>query len=177
VSDAVPYALAQMIGWEDALYITNNRYQTAISAGDTVSANLQSAAFQKYLILYNNAAQVASADLTMFTKLLSAIGFGDQIPSMQDELDALAQLKSGDVSEFDSLLDPFGLTDSEIASLIDAAQKSPLGLPSITPDQALLNAADSLSVGAVPEPSTWAIMLIGFAGLGFAGYRRALRTA
>ena len=30
----------------------------------------------------------------------------------------------------------------------------------------------------VPEPSTWAMMLIGFAGLGFAGYRcrrRALR--
>jgi hypothetical protein len=26
--------------------------------------------------------------------------------------------------------------------------------------------------GAVPEPSTWAMMLLGFAGLGFAGYRR-----
>jgi phospholipase/lecithinase/hemolysin len=30
---------------------------------------------------------------------------------------------------------------------------------------------------AVPEPSTWAMMLAGFAGLGFLGYRRALRTA
>ena len=29
---------------------------------------------------------------------------------------------------------------------------------------------------AVPEPSTWAMMLIGFAGLGFASYR-ARRTA
>jgi PEP-CTERM motif len=27
-------------------------------------------------------------------------------------------------------------------------------------------------VGA-PEPSTWAMMLLGFAGLGFAGYRKA----
>jgi hypothetical protein len=26
---------------------------------------------------------------------------------------------------------------------------------------------------AVPESSTWAMMLLGFAGLGFAGYRRA----
>ena len=26
--------------------------------------------------------------------------------------------------------------------------------------------------GAVPEPSTWAMMLIGFAGLGFMGWRR-----
>jgi PEP-CTERM motif len=25
----------------------------------------------------------------------------------------------------------------------------------------------------VPEPSTWAMMLVGFAGLGFAGYRKA----
>jgi PEP-CTERM motif len=35
--------------------------------------------------------------------------------------------------------------------------------------------ADSLTikVGDVPEPSTWAMMLLGFAGLGFAGYRKA----
>ena len=32
----------------------------------------------------------------------------------------------------------------------------------------------TVEVGApVPEPSTWAMMLLGFAGLGFAGYRRA----
>jgi PEP-CTERM motif len=29
---------------------------------------------------------------------------------------------------------------------------------------------------AVPEPSTWAMMVLGFAGLGFAGYRRARPT-
>jgi hypothetical protein len=29
-----------------------------------------------------------------------------------------------------------------------------------------------LSVGSVPETSTWAMMLAGFAGLGFLGYRR-----
>jgi hypothetical protein len=34
-----------------------------------------------------------------------------------------------------------------------------------------------LSSLTVPEPSTWAMMLLGFAGLGFAGYRRAERTA
>jgi hypothetical protein len=34
-------------------------------------------------------------------------------------------------------------------------------------------------VAAIPEPSTWAMMLLGFAGLGFAGYRKArsARTA
>jgi phospholipase/lecithinase/hemolysin len=30
--------------------------------------------------------------------------------------------------------------------------------------------------GVVPEPSTWAMLLIGFSGLGFAGYRRSLRA-
>ena len=31
--------------------------------------------------------------------------------------------------------------------------------------------------GGVPEPSTWAMMLLGFAGLGFAGYHRHARVA
>jgi hypothetical protein len=32
-------------------------------------------------------------------------------------------------------------------------------------------------VGAVPELSTWSMLLIGFAGLGLAGYRRTLKSA
>jgi hypothetical protein len=32
-------------------------------------------------------------------------------------------------------------------------------------------------IAGVPEPSTWAMMLIGFAGLGFAGYRKAQKFA
>lgn len=35
----------------------------------------------------------------------------------------------------------------------------------------------TLSVAAVPELSTWAMMLTGFAGLGFASYRASRRTA
>jgi hypothetical protein len=31
--------------------------------------------------------------------------------------------------------------------------------------------------GAVPEPSTWAMMILGFAGLGFMGYRRKSKPA
>jgi hypothetical protein len=30
---------------------------------------------------------------------------------------------------------------------------------------------------SVPEPSTWAMMLLGFAGLGFAGYRKGKGAA
>jgi hypothetical protein len=30
---------------------------------------------------------------------------------------------------------------------------------------------------SVPEPSTWAMMLIGFSGLGYAGYRASRKSA
>jgi hypothetical protein len=36
--------------------------------------------------------------------------------------------------------------------------------------------ASSDTVVAVPEPSTWAMLLIGFAGIGFAAYRRKRRA-
>ena len=42
--------------------------------------------------------------------------------------------------------------------------------------QGPFNAAFSLRGSPVPEPSTWAMMLLGFAGLGFAGYRRGRQT-
>jgi PEP-CTERM motif len=35
----------------------------------------------------------------------------------------------------------------------------------------------SSNVGAVPEPSTWAMLLIGFAGIGFMAYRRKSKPA
>ena len=38
-------------------------------------------------------------------------------------------------------------------------------------------AVTSLTLTAVPEPSTWAMMLAGFIALGFAGYRRARSPA
>ena len=38
------------------------------------------------------------------------------------------------------------------------------------------SASESVTV-AVPEPSTWAMMLVGFAGLGFVSYRRIRKTA
>jgi hypothetical protein len=31
---------------------------------------------------------------------------------------------------------------------------------------------DDVTISAVPEPSTWAMMILGFAGVGFMAYRR-----
>jgi hypothetical protein len=39
---------------------------------------------------------------------------------------------------------------------------------------------DYVSAGvaaSTPEPSTWAMMILGFAGLGFAGYRASRKAA
>jgi hypothetical protein len=33
------------------------------------------------------------------------------------------------------------------------------------------------TVGAIPEPSTWAMMIVGFAGVGFMAYRRKSKSA
>lgn len=35
----------------------------------------------------------------------------------------------------------------------------------------------SIQVNAVPEPSTWAMLILGFAGIGFMAYRRKSRPA
>ena len=39
-----------------------------------------------------------------------------------------------------------------------------------------LGAMDNFAIASIPEPSTWAMMLLGFAGLGFAGYRASRRS-
>jgi hypothetical protein len=39
------------------------------------------------------------------------------------------------------------------------------------------NEAFSLSGSVAPEPSTWAMMLLGFVGLGFHGYRHARKAS
>jgi hypothetical protein len=36
--------------------------------------------------------------------------------------------------------------------------------------------ADNIVYNAVPEPSTWAMIMLGFAGLGFAGYRASRKS-
>ena len=41
----------------------------------------------------------------------------------------------------------------------------------------LMTSVGPIRVTAVPEPSTWAMMLIGFAGLAFAARRRAAAPA
>jgi hypothetical protein len=72
------------------------------------------------------------------------------------------------------------------ASLLDSNDFLLGAQGAMFPDDFLLGASPvdgssylgiSLNVSDVPESSTWAMMLIGFAGLGFAGWRNAKRPA
>ena len=49
----------------------------------------------------------------------------------------------------------------------------PEGVTANAPGSDIVNNRFMLATTSVPEPSTWAMMLLGFAGLSFAGYRRA----
>ena len=46
----------------------------------------------------------------------------------------------------------------------------------MTSGAVLLDRGQGEAKSAVPEPSTWAMMLLGFAGLGFFGYRRTVKA-
>jgi len=76
---------------------------------------------------------------------------------------------------FDSILDSFSISsDVPIGSgsiffdYNNAIFGGGQGSLTLTPYS--ITASDQVT--AVPRPSTWAMLLIGFAGIGFAGYRR-----
>jgi hypothetical protein len=53
-----------------------------------------------------------------------------------------------------------------------------MGFPGMTTQEVIaLMEEPEHSITAVPEPSTWAMILLGFAGLSFAGYRASQRVA
>jgi hypothetical protein len=52
-----------------------------------------------------------------------------------------------------------------------------LTFASMDPGSAYGGVIGAVSVSAVPEASTWAMILLGFAGVGFLSYRRKSRHA
>ena len=54
----------------------------------------------------------------------------------------------------------------------DYYQQDLIYAAAVNTDAVTLGLVSGSSVTGVPEPSTWAMMLLGFAGLGYAGFRR-----
>jgi hypothetical protein len=65
---------------------------------------------------------------------------------------------------FFTFLDPFGQIASDLAN------------PNATINDYLLAVEFAPQVAPVPEPSTWAMMILGFFGVGFMAYRRKQTT-
>ena len=90
-----------------------------------------------------------------FTPALVYLNIENSNYLFQLELDTYATLGSGATTQIDS--------NSGLYSLPGALY---VGTPS-----------GSLTISAVPEPSAWAMMLLGFAGIGLMAYRRKSKAA
>lgn len=82
----------------------------------------------------------------------------------------------GTVTASDLYADFTGITNTtDPGYLISFVTSTPFGSVVFTTPAA--SDFEFAVVAGVPEPSTWAMMLIGLAGLGYAGYRRSTRLA
>jgi hypothetical protein len=91
-----------------------------------------------------------------------------------DVIDTLPEFSGGDHTmppfETDTVGDfliPFNATGLTISGAFGNTANS-----TTAPTNVCLGAGPCGAASSVPEPSTWALMLLGFAGLGFAGYRQ-----
>jgi hypothetical protein len=72
------------------------------------------------------------------------------------------------------LFETFTYSSFGVLDVADYSDTAKIYLTSVTPGPDLigLSGHDYALPSGVPEPSTWGMLLIGFAGLGYAGYRR-----
>jgi PEP-CTERM motif len=103
------------------------------------------------------------------------------IPSLTDAFETYAGTKTGNGSTDLSETLSNGVALTLNAPGVATATFSPVGFLSAIKDQDDFSGTDgsatssilgnAFSVGTVPEPSTWVMMFLGFAGLGYAGLR------
>ena len=74
-----------------------------------------------------------------------------------------------------SVLNPPANSPGQLYSFLVTPTGSAADLTFLFRDDPGFDYLDSVNIAAVPEPSTWAMMLLSFAGLGFVAYRRQRR--
>ena len=92
---------------------------------------------------------------------------------------------NNNLNTFAITVDGFTLTGAQLVSMFGASgtgdQNSPAGnelvtitglAPFTTATFSSTNNAFEFALASVPEPSTWAMMALGFSGLGYAAFRR-----
>jgi hypothetical protein len=105
---------------------------------------------------------------------------GEVVKSVSAWMNNLTQTESDDFASFQTTFQTAAVTESHLRAWDRSTgdeyyywenrttNTQPI-VDSLPTDSLFANAAPTF---AAPEPSTWASMLLGFAGLGFAGYRR-----
>jgi hypothetical protein len=128
-------------------------YNLVLTSGDATSLSVPG--YSGYQVSVKQCGIVNCIDYGSFGALMTSASRTSDGDGVTFNFDLTGPGNSSNLQLFtnaSSYVDPNGiLTDSEGGTF---------SIPVITP-------------AAVPEPSTWARMLIGFAGLGYAGYRRA----
>ena len=81
---------------------------------------------------------------------------------------------TGDINKLDS---SFYYQPNDFFGVSDLTPFTTVLVSSEDENLYLNNVAFGAAVSAIPEPSTWAMMMLGFAGLGFLAYRRPRRRA
>jgi hypothetical protein len=99
--------------------------------------------------------------------LIVTVNFADGTPSVSHTFTGLPTAADFGVVGFDEVSEPGHLVSSVVVAagaggVFDELKQLEFSVPGAI---------------AVPERSTWGMMLLGFAGLGFAGYRRARKGA
>jgi hypothetical protein len=136
-------------------------HPASVALGDLVFQNLETLVGTNFFF-YPVDPEIADLDGLPVHEVLSEANLvlgGHANPSGISAADFYAALFLADDAFHDGLLPTYDFADGAVLT-----PSSYLIAPDITPP-------------AVPEPSTWAMMLLGFAGLGYAGYRQRQKLA
>jgi PEP-CTERM motif len=124
----------------------------------------------------------ASLDLYSGASGPASFGTGGTISGSSGAGDVFGLLGTGTMSPL-LIVPPGYVSGSPLSGLstFDSATIASLGLAAGRYVYTWGSGADAdrltVDIGAVPEPSTWAMMVLGFASLGFAGYRGSRKSA